>query len=226
MRLSRILLVLGGFLAMGCATGKPKTEMDPSGLVRIDTKGPGNLFAHPSRSIDHYDDILVGEVNLDYAPKQEPLSQDDLRRFQTMAYGIIVRQIPAAGQLSAREPGPCTVKLGVQFDDLEFPGSRARQNGSTVVILEFRDSQSGDPVVRYAQQRELSVGGPVGSGAEKEGPGPDLGRLESTLEIVAEEVRMHFRDVLPLNATGARASLGCKGVIGAVRTQAKQAQQK
>jgi hypothetical protein len=222
MRRSRILLVLGWLLAVGCATGKPQTQMDSSGLVRIDTKGQGELFAHPSRSIDHYDDILVGEVNLDYAPKQEPLSQDDLRRFQTMAYGIIVRQIPAAGQLSAREPGPCTVKLGVQFHDLQFPGSRARQNGSTTVILEFRDSQSGDPVVRYAQQRELSLG----SGAEREGPGPDLGRLEATLEIVAEEVRGHFRDALPLNANGARASLGCKGVIGAVRTQAKQAQKK
>jgi hypothetical protein len=219
MRLSRILFMLGCFLAMGCATSEPKTKTDSSGLVRIDIKGPGELFAHPSRSIDHYDDILVGEVNLSYAPKQQPLSQDDLRRFQTMAYGVVVRQIPAAGQLSAREPGPCTVKLGVQFQDLAFQGSRASENGSTIVILEFRDSLNGDPVVRYAQQRELSVGRTTASG------GPDLGRLESTLEIVAEEVRLHFRDVLPLNTTNARASQGCKGTIGAVRRQAKQAKQ-
>ena len=219
MRLSRVILAFILFLAVGCSTtSKPKT--DPSGLVPIAIKGPGELFAHPTRSIDHYDDILVGEVNLDYAPKQEPLSQEDLRRFQTSAYGVVVRQIPAAGQLSAREPGPCTVKLGVQFQDLTFAGPRSREGGSTTVILEFRDSQTGDPVVRYVQHRELGIG------ASTETGGPDLGRLEATLEIVAEEVRLHFRDVLPLNATGARASLGCKGVIGAVRTQAKQAQKR
>lgn len=217
MRLARVILVLGSFLAVGCATGEPKTEADSSGLVLIPHSGPGELFAHPTRSIDDYDDFLVSEISLSYAPKQTPLSEEDLQRFRTMAYGVVVREIPAAGYLAARGPGPCTVKLGVQFDALEFPG--ARKNGSTTVILELRDSLTGAPMVRYGQHRELSVGSSATSAA------PDLKRLESTLEIVAEDVRLRLREQLPLNRTDARAAQGCKGAIGAVRKEAKEGKQ-
>jgi hypothetical protein len=212
-----MILLLGSFLAVGCATSGPETKVDSSGLVLIPHSGPGELFAHPSRSIDDYDDFLVSDVGLSYAPKQTPLSEEDLQRFRTMAYGVVVREIPAAGYLAARGPGPCTVKLGVQFDRLEFPGADSRKNGSTTVILELRDSVTNDPIVRYGQHRELSVG--MGSAPQ------DLKRLESTLEIVAEDVRLRLREQLALNQTGARSAQGCKGVIGAVRKKAKEGKQ-
>ena len=135
------------------------------------------------------------------------------------SYEIVTTQIPAAGQLGVTQPGPCTVKLEVQLSDLEFPKQGARGNGSTTVTLLFRDSLSGDPLVRYAQHRELALSG---SGAA----GPDLARLKSTLEIVAVDMREHFRYALPLNGTGARADRGCKGTIGAVRKAAREAQKR
>lgn len=219
MRRSPILLALGLFLAVGCATSEP--QIDSSGLVRISSKEsarePGRLFAHPSRSIDDYDDILVREVGLSYAPKQEPLSDMDMQRLRSMTYEIVARQIPAAGQLAVNKPGPCTVQLGVQLTALVFAKPGSRENGDTTIIIEFRDSLTGDPVVRYEQHRELSTGLSTQEG------GADLERLGKTLEIVAEDMRLRFRDVLPLNATGARAGQGCKGVIGQVRKQAKEA---
>lgn len=219
MRRSPIQLLLGLFLAFGCAT--PKPTVDASGLVRIPSKTTvresGNLYAHPTRSIDDYDDLLLSDVVISYAPKEQKLSEEDMQRLRSMAYEIVNRQIPAAGQLAVDKPGPCTVTLGVQLNGLEFPDPGSDENGSTTVVMEFRDSLNGDPIVRYEQRRELSVG------LNTQASGPDLQRLGKTLEIVAEDMRLRFRDVLPLNATGARAAQGCKGTIGMVRAQAKSA---
>jgi len=207
-----IALSIGVLLLIDCATEKSQTI--PGGLVRLSSWEPGSLYSHPSRSIDDYDDILVGDVNLSYAPNQQALSDADAQRLRMGVFEIVGRQIPAAGQLAVAKPGPCTVKLQVQLSQLEWPA--AKKNGSTTVVLEFRDSMNDDPIVRYEQHRELSIGPATPAG------GPDLKRLASTLEIVAEDVRLRLRDVLPLNRTGARADEGCKGRIGEVRKKAKQ----
>jgi hypothetical protein len=213
MTLHGIIVAIGAILAVACAGSAPKR--DSSGLVALSSWKPGELYSHPARSIDDYDDILVGEVGLSYAAKQQALTADDQQRLKMGVFEIVGRQIPAAGQLAVSSPGPCTVTLGVQLADLTWP--TANHNGGTTVILEFRDSLNGDPIVRYTQHRELSNIGPTTAS------GPDLKRLGATLEVVAEDVRLRLRDVLPLNRTGARAGQGCKGVIGEVRKASKEA---
>ena len=219
MRRSPIILVLGVFVAVGCASDLPTT--DSSGLVRIESeqtaRAPGKLYAHPTRSIDDYDDFLLSDVGIAYAPNEQRLSEVDMQRLRSMSYEIVNRQIPAAGQLAVNKPGPCTVTLGVQLEDLELPDPGSTEPGSANLMMEFRDSLSGDPIVRYEQHREMSAG------ATSSAAGPDINRLGKTLEIVAEDMRLRFRDVLPLQATGARSGQGCKGTIGKVRAQAKAA---
>jgi hypothetical protein len=215
MRLSPILSSFGLACLVGCASPEPPAEptVDASGLVRIPSK-PGNLYAHPSSSIDDYDDILLGDVKVSYAPQQQPLSEPDTYRLRTIAYDIVTRQIPAAGQLAAAKAGPCTVELGVQLSDIEFAKAGAREDGGTTISLDFRDSVTGNPIVRYGQHRELESQ----SGAST----PDLERLKENLEVVATDLRVNFRDALPLNASGARSAQGCKGTIGEVRKASKQ----
>jgi hypothetical protein len=213
MRLSPIVFVLGSVL-MACATTPQQPKVDASGLVRIESTGPGQLFSHPTRSIDHYDDILVGDVFLE--SRENPFSDLEMQKLRMRAYDIVVHEIPAAGQLAATGPGPCTVKLDVRLADLEFPKPGSKSGGATTAMLEFRDSLTGDPIVRYQQHRELSVSTNIGTEESS-----DLARLGRTLEIVADDVRVRLRDALPLNTTNARAGLGCKGVIGKVRAQNK-----
>ena len=210
----RFVLVLLCLSAVGCATSKSTPSVDAAGLVRIDSNEPGDLFAHPGRSMDDYDDILLGDVNVKYSPQQEPLSEFDTQRLRMSAYEIVTTQIPAAGQLAVGKPGPCTVKLEVEIANLQFPEEGKRGAGSATMTMLFKDSLSGDALVRYAQHRDLALGS---------AQDPNLKRLQSTLEIVAVDMRSHFRHALPLNATGARKDNGCKGVIGAVRKQAREA---
>jgi hypothetical protein len=50
MRLTRFLFALVvpvGLLAVGCATGPATPKVDSAGLVRIESKQPGDLFAIP-----------------------------------------------------------------------------------------------------------------------------------------------------------------------------------
>lgn len=218
MRLFVISLSAGLLVAIACTSPPPEPNVDASGLVRVTSWKAGGLFAHPQRSIDDYDDILIGDVGFSYAPKQQPLKRDDELRVRSMVYGAVVRQIPAAGQLAASKAGPCTVKLGVELSRLELPEAGSRSNGATTVSLEFSDSVTGDPIVHYEQHRDLGVGAPP------EGGGPDLERLGATFELVAEDVRLRLRDALPLGGTSARADKGCKSTIGAVRKQTKQRQ--
>jgi hypothetical protein len=201
---------------MACSTpAPPAPQVDAAGLVRVTSWQPGNLYAHPSRSIDDYDDILLGDVVISYAPGQQPLSDDDQQRVRMMTYGAVIQQIPAAGQLAATKAGPCTVTLGVKLAALELPPAGSRKSGATTVHLEFRDSVNGDPIVHYEQKSELSTGPRESSGA------PDLERLDSALNFVANDVRKSLREALPLGATGARSGQGCKGVIGVVRAKFK-----
>ena len=213
MRLTRSLFALVCLFAIGCATSQSPPSVDAAGLVRIDSPEPGDLFAHPVRSMDGYDDILLGDVSVTYSPRQEPLSETDTQRLRMSAYEIVTTQIPAAGQLSVSKPGPCTVKLEVEITNLEFPAEGRRGSGSATMAMLFKDSLSGDPLVRYAQHRDLALGS---------AQDPNLKRLQSTLEIVAVDMRSHFRYALPLSEAGAHKD-GCKGVIGAVRKQAREA---
>jgi len=216
MKPSAFLLALVGLLSVACSTGGSTPKVDSAGLVRIETKEPGDLFAHPSRSMDDYDNFMLGDVNVAYSPNQQPLSELDTQRLRMSTYEIVTTQIPAAGQLGVSQPGPCTVKLEIGLTDLEFPKQGSRGNGSATVTMLFRDSLSGDPLVRYAQHRDLAL-------ASSQAGQPDLTRLQSTLEIVAVDMRQHFRYALPLNGTGARADRGCKGTIGNVRKAAREA---
>ncbi|HKA16541.1 MAG TPA: hypothetical protein VKH41_16075 [Myxococcota bacterium] len=211
--LPRAAALLGlGALLFGCASREP--QRDSSGLVKVVSRKPGNLFVHPSRSIDDYDDVWISEVGIAYAPKQPPMSEEDAKAVGKMVHDLASEKFPVVGQLAVPGPGPCTLTLGVHLVALEFPHAGAHNNGSGTIVLEFQDAQTGDPLVRYGQRREL------GTRTASKKIGPDLERIEQTVESVLEDVGQRLRDV-PVKQTGALAGRGCSGKIGAVRRQAR-----
>ncbi len=201
---------------VGCA-GAREPVRDSSGLVRVESSRRGNVFAHESRSIDDYDGIWLAEVGLQYAPGQTPLSDEDAQRLRKFLFDSQMAHFPIAESLAVEEVGPCTLKLAVHLVALEFPQIEMgqRRNGSATVVVEFRDSQTEEPLLRYGQRRELRTS------AMRRGA-PDLDRLEEVLRPVFEDATPSVSEALPVNAHGARASVGCKGAIGVIRaTDAK-----
>jgi hypothetical protein len=213
---SPITIALGMLLAAGCASGPPKT--DSSGLVRVPSWRGGNLFAHPTLSIDDYDAIWLAEVGIQYAEEQEPVAESDELAIRKMVYDAALAEVPTVQQLGVREAGPCTLKVGVHLAALAFPRpgfTGPRNRGAAVVIFELRDSQTDEPLMRYGQRRELN------SATRKTDGEPDLERLAEIVHDVLGDAGMALRDSLPVNPTGARAAQGCQSAIGNVRRHAK-----
>jgi hypothetical protein len=165
--------------------------------------------------MDDYDNFLLGDVNVAYSPRQQPLSELDTQRLRMSTYEIVTTQIPAAGQLGVTQPGPCTVKLEVELSDLEFPQKGSRR---TAPPRSRCCSVIRSPEIRWCAMRSTASWRSGARGGWAGSP-----RLQSTLEIVAVDMREHFRYALPLKGTGGRADRGCKGVIGAVRKKAREA---
>jgi hypothetical protein len=189
-----------------------KPERSADGLVRI-ASWVGNLFAHPERSIDDYDDIWVAEIGLQYGVDQPPLEEVDARRLRKMIYDIARQHLPSASRLAVRGAGPCTLKLGVHLAslDLHWNAAGARGLGGAIVVFEFRDSQSNVPIVRYGERRTLDFG------AQRASNEVDFDRLETSLRTAIDDVSLNLRDELPVNPTDARKGLGCQGTVGNAR---------
>jgi hypothetical protein len=217
---SRKSLVVTALIAVGCAS-LPEPQRSPDGLVRISSGKRGNLFTHPTRSIDDYDDIWLAEIGIHYADGQEALAEADASRIRKMIYDAVLEHFPVAGELAVRAAGPCTLRLGVYLAALELPrsaaaGARRSRRGAATVVFEFRDSESNEPLVRYGQRRELD-----GGRARRASSEPDLDRFETALRIVLDDVGSRMSDALPVNATGARKEQGCKGTVGEARARAE-----
>src|SRR5262245_19654373 len=121
MRPYRAAIAIAAWLTIGCATGAREPERDSQGLVRVHTwRKAGNLFAHESQAIDDYDDIWLAEVGIQYDEAQERLAETDEARVRKMVYDAALNEVPAAGQLAAREAGPCTLKMGVYLVKLSL----------------------------------------------------------------------------------------------------------
>jgi hypothetical protein len=209
---------MGALTAFACAaTREPQRSSD--GLVRIKSWKPGNLFVDPAHSIDDYDDVWVAGAGIHFAADQEPLAETDQERVRRTIHDAVAEQIPSAGLRTGSEPGPCTVKLSVFLANLELPRpgvATARNNGGMTVIFEYRDSQTGAPMVRYGRRRDL---GRLRSASDAE----QLDRLQATVETAVSDVNSLVRDSLPVNPSGARAALGCKGAIGEARQRERAA---
>lgn len=217
MRHFRVSLVVGALLAIGCASTQP--QRDSSGLVRVESWKAGNLFSHPSLSIDDYDDIWLAAIGIQYAEGQKPLAEPDEQSVRKVVFDTVLEEVPVAAQLGVRQAGPCTLKMGVHLAALALPRpfTGPQNRASAVVVFELRDSQTDEPLVRYGQRRELA------RAARRTEGGLDLEQLGETLRTALDNVNMAMRDSLPVNPTGARAAQGCKGAIGDVRKRAERA---
>ena len=215
-----ILLVVAGVVLAatgpaGCAVGSRPTETSSDGLARVSSRGPGALYLKPEHPVGSYDDIMVTSIGIHYATGQRALSEDEEdvifdRMVDTLYQGV------AAEFGLAKQPGPCTVKMGLYLKDVDFyeshvTGSQTRfvnSYGAATLVFEFRDSLTDEALVRYGQRRSFGAG--VDSGDLR---GPDLERLGVTLDRMLEDVGRTLQEVLAPNVDG-RAAMGCNGNLG------------
>lgn len=213
-----MLLASTGLGLTACESLRPPVATSEDGLVRVRIRTPGTLFVHPVDHVDHYDDVTVGEFGIDYADGQEPFPDRVAQRLYAKISEIAGQAVPERGYRLAKTPGPCTLKLNLYLVDLAlYSSGRAggrttylRSYGGVTVVFELRTSVGNEPLLRFAQRRDL------GGGSQEGLVNPNLTRLGQALDEIVGNAADGMLRAVKRSSVGAKDS-SCEGAIGEAR---------
>jgi hypothetical protein len=205
--------------AGGAAHTLPSLPAEPvaltsDGMQVVDSSRRKHLWVRPDHHIGRYDNVLVTGIGFAYQKGQERLNAEQEAELGQILAGAIGR-ITVDGPVGpAAEAGPCVVALQVGLRDIvlhitkEQPGSSisfVSSFGSATMIVEFRDSTTKLPLVRYAVNRGL--GGGPGTGQV----GANLDRLGDTLGQMVTDMTTELQTIVP--STTVRPETECNDGI-------------
>jgi hypothetical protein len=196
------------------AAAKAAPELTSDGLELVRSTARSRLWVKPDHHIGRYDNILVTGIGFSYGSGQESLNDAQEQQVGEMlktAISGITSDSPVVGQ--AQEEGPCVVALQLGLKDIflhisETTGSSVSyvsSFGSATMIVEFRDSLTDVPLVRYAANRGL--GGGPGTGQL----GANLNRLGRALGEMVRDMTKELQTIVP--DTTVRAETECNDGI-------------
>lgn len=198
-------------LALGCAsteTKTPKAEQKPivtsDGLVQVVSTPRSRLWVKPDHYIGRYDDILIKQIGFDYGRGQEPLDEQEEEEIGKMLVDAVTSFTESGHIGRADEPGPCVVSLSLGLRDLYVhtsnlhPSDTSGSNvsyvgsfGAATMVVEFRDSLTDTPLVRYMSHRGLGEGG---SGGRRDA---GLKRLGRALGKMVTNMTTELQEIVP-----------------------------
>jgi hypothetical protein len=179
---------LGGLLALialGLGCTKPpggiyyasgKGAVTPDGLHRVDWEPFQVTYVKPGADLQRYDKVLVREVTVSYKTPSRmggtsyalpPTALEAMKRYFHDAF---VRALSASPDFSvASAPGPdvllvgghivdLTIRVPPQADQAPDEDVYTSSPGRLTLVLDARDSVSGEPLVRVGQTREVELG--------------------------------------------------------------------
>jgi hypothetical protein len=228
-----LLAAAFGLAVLGCASSSGSSRSDaapaasdtsaPDPLTEVEITSDGlhlaratphsKLWVRPNHHMGRYDDVLVDGIAFAYARGQERLEPDQEKRIGEIlveAVNGITADSPV-GQ--ARAPGECVVALELALKDLRFHVSESQGStvsfvssfGDATMIVEFRDSTTRTPLLRYAAHRGL------GSGPATGRVGADLNRLGRALGEMVTDMMTELQTAVP--STTERPATTCNDGI-------------
>ncbi|MEJ2503137.1 MAG: DUF3313 family protein [Gemmatimonadota bacterium] len=156
----------------------PDAEVTVDGLVRVDNARVQLAYMKPGADLTPYTRFMLDPVVVAYkrdpgnrrqaspgAPQENfALSQSQMENFRSEFQQAVVDALTRDdGYELVNEPGPDVLRIAAELVDLEVrvPTARtgrgrtyARSYGEVTLVLELRDSQSGEIFVRAAERRD------------------------------------------------------------------------
>lgn len=174
----RPVLVLVTAAALGaCAPQptqpKPTEEVNIEGLQPVSARNFEAAYIRPGVTFADYDKLMVGELELafrtpDRAENQFALGEDQKTRFRAAmatAFGEELGKLEAAEVVTAPGPGVLALRVRVQDIVARAPGRRVGAGGRAgfaletvgemTMVLELRDSQSDEVLVRVFDRQAV-----------------------------------------------------------------------
>jgi hypothetical protein len=224
----RALLALAACLTVGCTLAPPepgqarraareKQITSPDGLVLAHNTRKGMLYVRPDHHIGTYDAFLVEPVMITYRRGQRPLSVEDADKLDLRLQELTRQEIRLSTVSVRDEPDECTLKLQLYLTDVvlldrepKAGSSFLSSSGSLTMVMEFRDSLSDAPLLRYGQRKGLPGGRVIGIEGEL-----SSGGLMTALRGMLVDIGVEVRRLTPATKQeGARpGGTLCKGTI-------------
>jgi hypothetical protein len=172
-------------------------SVTPEGLHRVDWEAFRSTYVMPGADLRRYDKVLVQEVTVSYETPPRParssrgnidpsyaLSDSAMGRLKRHYHEEFVRALGKSRYLSvANSPGPDVLLISGHIVDLKITAPPLAEqawdehiftlsSGRMTLVLDARDSVSGEPLVRVGQTRVIEMrsgraykSGPVGTSA-------------------------------------------------------------
>ena len=218
MRNLSIVLTVVLVVSLGCGTtnsaggGSSKSKSATTtvdGLVKVEIEGHGDLYLRKDHGIGGYDAIAIAPSFINYRRTSAKLDPDDEEVYlvsleQSLLDIAETAEVPIENAL-----GHCVIKVGAGFVNVDLARSdSAKILGRMTLVIEYKDSVSGQSLLRYARPEEIEK---VAGGASREQ------QIGDSFDRMVEEVNV-------IGALTAATSVpspprpGCSGTLVKART--------
>jgi hypothetical protein len=194
--------------------GAEATTVD--GLHRVKYWGFGAAFVKPGADLQRYDKIMLKEVEISY--KRPPrrarqtddmldrgnyeLSPEAMNEIEKYFHDVFAKELGKSKVYTLTDqPGPDVLRVSGYIVDLDVAAvpfrdqdpeetNYGRSAGELTMILDVRDSKSGEPLVRTADRSSLDYA--AGMGMRQSNPVQNSGAVRDLFEREALQLREHL----------------------------------
>jgi hypothetical protein len=166
MRFMKLALLIVLFVGLGCGTpsggrdtaGKASSgAKSPDGLVEVEIDGPGHLFLRKEHGIGGYDAIAVAQSFVTYRRSSARIDPDEEEVYLASLEQAVIDVAEAANVPIADTLGKCVIKVGAGFVNVQLADSdKADVLGRMTLVIEYRDSVSGQSLLRYYAEQYIN----------------------------------------------------------------------
>jgi hypothetical protein len=148
------LLACSGMPSVDAAPPTPILTVD--GLERVAIPARGVLDLRPDHGIGRCAAFLLPEVSVSYKRRSPRLTQPAERVFVNLLRQSLVEAASAAEVPIEHAPGPCVMEINISVVSVDLDVSeRSRELADMTLVMEFRDSSSREPLLRYATENRV-----------------------------------------------------------------------
>ena len=208
-----VITAIATALLLGSCASDPRLQIGPDavvtadGLHQVENVPFGSLFMRPDYAFGSYDQFVLGETHVTFEPGAPMLSFEDTEDLKARFNRIAREVISESGREEVAAPGPCVAEINLALVDLDVVNHRASGGagtsvvssfGAVTLVLEIRDGQTSEPLLRYGRRRPLVGGVDLGADPSR------VTVLETAFERFALDFNKDFTRSLPQVPPAAR----------------------
>lgn len=158
-----VLLVILALTGLGCGStkngssggGSAATTQTVDGLTRTEIDAPGVLFIRDDHGIGSYDAFLIPEATISYRRRSVRLPTQLESAFMASLEQTLIDAAREADIPIVQTPGNCVLQVAMGLTDVDIERTKTRSIGRLTLVMEFRDTLSGQPLLRYATRNTI-----------------------------------------------------------------------